>query len=83
MGNCLTHLRKEMQAPPARPGNWEGLSPQHPDVHSPSPKRDVQAERDQLKQYEINSDNKIGVPLRKETESGIPGLTYDQAGRPV
>jgi len=24
-----------------------------------------------------------GAPLRREVASGIPGLTYDQAGRPV
>jgi hypothetical protein len=24
-----------------------------------------------------------GAPLGRETASGIPGLTYDQAGRPV
>lgn len=25
----------------------------------------------------------VGAPLRREVQSGMPGLTFDQAGRPV
>lgn len=101
MGNCFTHLAREMKAPPPRPGNWQGLSPRRPDVEqttsrsrhvesntqSPQPGSERKASRAQsldskeiLKQYDSGSN---GAPLRRETESGIPGLTYDQAGRPV
>ena len=70
MGGCISHLEKEMRAPPARPGNWKGLGPQRPEPYVPrSGQREMQTDE--------------GVVQRKETPSGIPGLTYDQAGRPV
>ena len=70
MGGCVSHLKKEMLAPPAQSGNWEGLNPQRPDPYVPRQKR-----------TEMQND---GGPIqRKETPSGIPGLTYDQGGRPV
>jgi hypothetical protein len=57
-------------APPARSGNWDGLAPQRPDPYVP-------------KERQVEEDQGNGAPLRKETQSGIPGLTYDHAGRPV
>lgn len=70
MGGCISHIKKEMRAPPARPGNWEGLNPQRPEPYVP-----------RRNQTEMQND---GSPIqRKETPSGIQGLTYDHAGRPV
>jgi len=68
MGSCATRLKAEMRAPPPRAANWQYLSPQRPEQQMPH----TEAE-----------DAGNGAPLRRETESGIPGLTYDQAGRPV
>jgi hypothetical protein len=70
MGGCVSRMKKEMQAPPVQPGNWEGLEPQRPEPYVPRSNR-----------REMKTD---GGPIqRKETPSGMPGLTYDQAGRPV
>lgn len=65
----MARMKAEMVSPPPRSGNWEDLAPRRPDPYVPKEKR----------QTEEGS----GAPLRKETESGIPGLTYDQSGRPV
>jgi hypothetical protein len=70
-------MEAEMKTPPPRSGNWEGLGPQRPEPYAPHKER----EKQQSQMKEVNEGN--GVPLRKETQSGIPGLTYDQAGRPV
>lgn len=75
MGGCATRMKREMEAPPPRSANWEGLSPQRPVQYIPDEKPRSG------KENESNGSN--GAPLRRETESGIPGLTYDQAGRPV
>jgi hypothetical protein len=66
MGGC----KKEMRAPPARPGNWEAFAPQpfEPYVQKPQ-------------QRQRRTD---GGPIKRfETPSIIEGLTFDQAGRPV
>lgn len=71
MGNCMTRLKREMVPPPCNSGNWEGFAPQRPHYETPKPQR-----------QQMEKSN--GAPLgRRETPSGIPGLTYDQAGRPV
>lgn len=76
MGSCMTRLKKEMVAPPPHSGNWEGLAPQRPQYSY------TQRERSRERQQMVKAAN--GVPLgRRETPSGIPGLTYDYAGRPV
>ncbi|KUJ19248.1 uncharacterized protein LY89DRAFT_731656 [Mollisia scopiformis] len=74
MGSCMTRLKAEMVAPPSNSGNWEGLAPQRPQAYAPrEPRQRQQMEKDTN-----------GVLLgRRETASGIPGLTYDHAGRPV
>ena len=76
MGGCLTRLQAEMQTPPARDGNWKGLSPQRPEACVPR----VYKEK---REKDCGNCNCNGAPLRRETQSGIPGLTYDHAGRPV
>jgi len=74
MGGCLTRLKAEMAPPPPRSGNWDMMGPQRPD---PYVAKKVQSQGN-------GNGNGIGNPLeRKETPSGIPGLTYDHAGRPV
>lgn len=65
MGNCMTRLKKEMEAPPQ--------SRRTPSVKT------IPQDGSRREQKYSNS----GAPLRRETASGIPGLTYDQAGRPV
>ena len=73
MGSCLTRLNAEMQAPPPRSQNWDCLNPQRPTVYGPKQMQQREGPRT------VNS-----APLRRmETPSGIPGLTYDAAGRPV
>lgn len=67
MGCCMTRLDREMEAPP------QNMRRGH--------RRRVESiarSTEQKQQYDTNS-----VPLRRETASGIPGLSYDQAGRPV
>ena len=66
-------MEAEMKAPPPRSGNWDGLAPQRPEQYVPHKKQ---------RQAKLEDDGN-GAPLRKETQSGIPGLTYDHAGRPV
>jgi len=76
MGSCVSHLKKEMAAPPQNNGNWNSLSPQRPETYVPHQQQKVQRVR-------VPS-NANGAQMRRmETESGIPGLTYDHAGRPV
>jgi len=67
----MSHIKKEMQAPPPRSGNWEGLAPQRFYPYVPSKTRQKQREHGE------------GQMRRLETPSGIEGLTFDQAGRPV
>jgi hypothetical protein len=76
MGSCMTRLKKEMVAPPSNSGNWEGLAPQRPQYdYTP---------RERPRQQQQTEKGSNGAPLgRRETPSGIPGLTYDHAGRPV
>jgi len=71
MGSCLTRLSAEMKAPPPRSSNWDSLSPQRPTAYVPEK---------QQKQRSLGNGEPLG---RMETPSGIPGLTYDAAGRPV
>ncbi|PMD55066.1 uncharacterized protein K444DRAFT_617508 [Hyaloscypha bicolor E] len=64
-----------MAAPPQNNGNWNSLSPQRPDAYAPKPRQQVQ---------KVRVPGTIGAQLgRIETPSGIPGLTFDHAGRPV
>ncbi|CZR61422.1 uncharacterized protein PAC_11318 [Phialocephala subalpina] len=71
MGSCMTRLEREMVNPPPNSGNWESLSPQRPEAYVPR-------QRHQMEKVPS------GAPLgRRETPSGVPGLTYDHAGRPV
>jgi hypothetical protein len=67
----MTRLKAEMTTQPARPGNWEGFAPQRPEpyVHKESLERGRVTDPQALE--------------RKETPTGIPGLTYDQKGCPV
>ncbi len=68
-----------MVPPPPRSGNWEGFAPRRPEAC-------VSRDPSQKFQNQQISQTKSGngsVLMRKETESGIPGLTYDHAGRPV
>ncbi|PMD18346.1 hypothetical protein NA56DRAFT_251884 [Hyaloscypha hepaticicola] len=74
MGSCLTHLKKEMTAPPHNTGNWNSLNPQWPEAYVPTNTQRVKVH--------VSGANRAHLG-RVETESGIPGLTYDQAGRPV
>jgi hypothetical protein len=68
----MSHIKKEMQTPPPRSGNWEGLAPQRFE-----PYEHVQKSNRRQKQSD-------GGPIkRSETPSGIEGLSFDQAGRPV
>ena len=67
----MTRLKAEMTTPPVRSGNREGLSPGRPEPYIPKRR---QESRSVLHPQALE---------RKETPSGIPGLTYDQAGRPV
>ena len=67
----MTRIKAEMQALPARKDAWNGV-PQLPEHHSASSRDGFRTE------YDGN-----GAPLRRETQSGIPGLTFDQVGRPV
>ena len=75
MGACVSHLKKEMVSPPARSGNWEGLAPQRLEAHAPR-------EKSHKLQSQSHAGNGSALE-RRETPSGISGLTYDHAGRPV
>ncbi|KAH6668782.1 hypothetical protein B0J14DRAFT_150422 [Halenospora varia] len=68
MGNCLSNIKAEMVPPPANPNNWSDMSPRRPQPVK-------------LPKHEQGGIN--GAPLRREYLSNTPGLTYDQAGRPV
>jgi len=68
----MGRLKAEMQAPPThRRDPWNGV-PRGPEPY------DLSSQGVRRKESDGN-----GAPLRRETQSGIPGLTYDQAGRPV
>jgi len=67
----MTRLKAEMQVPPQAEMNWNG----HGSRREEAAIRVVQRRK---QEFDAN-----GAPLRRETQSGIPGLTYDQAGRPV
>ncbi|KAF5874048.1 uncharacterized protein Bfra_004054 [Botrytis fragariae] len=82
MGNCLTRLEAEMVSPPPIPGNWKDLGPRKAILRSP---QHAQARR--RFRRESGSDRyEEGSRLllaRREKSSGIEGLTFDYAGRPV
>ncbi|KAL2064401.1 hypothetical protein VTL71DRAFT_4895 [Oculimacula yallundae] len=74
MGSCMTRLKAEMVPPPSRAGNWQSCGPQRMETYVP----------DETQQAMYRKKTADGSQLqRKETESGVPGLTYDHAGRPV
>ncbi|TVY84016.1 hypothetical protein LSUE1_G002962 [Lachnellula suecica] len=72
MGSCASRLKAEMVSPHShtqRSGSGDMLGPRRPEPYISKTQSQSQGN---------------GAPLRrKETESGIPGLTYDHAGRPV
>ncbi|KAI9640141.1 hypothetical protein NHQ30_011543 [Ciborinia camelliae] len=84
MGNCLTRLKAEMLAPPPNPGNWESfgprkdvlIGPEHTQIRRRSGRGGSWSET-------LNERGNV-VPFgRRETPSGIQGLSFDYAGRPV
>ncbi|CZT03431.1 uncharacterized protein RAG0_10184 [Rhynchosporium agropyri] len=78
MGSCMTRLKAEMVPPPPRSGNWQSCGPQRTEAYVPDEKNQV------MYRHKTAQSIGNGAPLhRKETESGVPGLTYDHAGRPV
>jgi hypothetical protein len=66
----MTRLKAEMEVPP-QDMSWNGHAPRRVEANAANVQR---------RKQEFDSN---GAPLRRETQSGIPGLTYDQAGRPV
>ncbi|TVY58736.1 hypothetical protein LCER1_G002038 [Lachnellula cervina] len=91
MGSCTSRLRAELVAPPSQGGNTKILYPQRPDPYLTRKERNEiqslqasQRTNQNRKRSENGNGNGNGAKLeRKETPSGIPGLTYDHAGRPV
>ncbi|KAF7884163.1 uncharacterized protein EAF01_011586 [Botrytis porri] len=82
MGNCLARLEAEMVSPPPIPENWKDLGPRKALLRSPP---DAQARR-RCKRENGSDGYEEGNRLllvRRETSSGIKGLTFDYAGRPV
>jgi hypothetical protein len=93
MGGCSSRLRAELEAPPQRSQQkCQGLGPRRPSPHSSS-RHDPTSKDTNQREYEAGREvqrtrakqmyGEDGAPLRRETQSGIPGLTYDQCGRPV
>ncbi|TVY93203.1 hypothetical protein LAWI1_G003270 [Lachnellula willkommii] len=87
MGSCTSRLRAELAAPPPRK-NTKILYPQRPDPYLT--RKEIQSLQSQSSQNQQssqrtneNGNGKGAKSERKETPSGIPGLTYDHAGRPV
>ncbi|ATZ52214.1 hypothetical protein BCIN_07g07040 [Botrytis cinerea B05.10] len=82
MGNCITRLETEMVAPPPISGNWKDFGPRKAISRSP---QHIQARR-RCRREGRRDKHEEGNSLllaRKETSSGIEGLTFDYAGRPV
>ncbi|TEY61286.1 hypothetical protein BOTCAL_0171g00100 [Botryotinia calthae] len=82
MGNCITRLEAEMVAPPPISGNWQDLGPRKAISRSP---QHVHA-RKRCRRGGRRDRHEEGNSLllaRRETSSGIEGLTFDYAGRPV
>jgi len=76
MGNCMTRLEAELETSP-------NYHPQQYGYNSRKQMRkDVGLAYERREKF-VQEYNANGAPLRRETQSGIPGLTYDQAGRPV
>ncbi|TVY30140.1 hypothetical protein LHYA1_G001098 [Lachnellula hyalina] len=87
MGSCTSRLRAELVAPPPR-GNTKILYPQRPEPYLT--RKEVQKQSHAQSQSQSSPRNENGNQsgngaklVRRETPSGIPGLTYDHAGRPV
>jgi len=75
----MTRMKAEMVPPPPRAGNWQSCGPQRPETYIPE-----ESQQAMYRKKTGQSCSGNGAPLgRKETESGVPGLTYDHAGRPV
>lgn len=83
MGNCLIRLKAEMVSPPPKSGNWETLGPRKVSlIDSQNTQRRRISEKGWRGAEEGEKRNRL--PLgRRETPSGIEGLTFDYAGRPV
>lgn len=71
-----------MVAPPPISGNWEDFGPQKAISRSP---RHVQARRRCRREVrpDRHEEGNSLLSSRRETSSGIEGLTFDYAGRPV
>ncbi|KAJ8060805.1 hypothetical protein OCU04_009889 [Sclerotinia nivalis] len=83
MGNCFTRLEAEMVAPPPVPGNWENLGPRKAIIMS-SQHTHISTRSGRGGSGDEGHKNGNRFQLgRRETPSGIEGLTFDCAGRPV
>ncbi|APA14446.1 hypothetical protein sscle_13g092160 [Sclerotinia sclerotiorum 1980 UF-70] len=82
MRNCLTRLEAEMLAPPPVPGNWEYLGPRKAITMS-SQGMKIRRRRKRESEDERHRNGNHFQLGRRETSSGIEGLTFDYAGRPV
>ncbi|TVY43689.1 hypothetical protein LOCC1_G004648 [Lachnellula occidentalis] len=81
MGGCTSRLRAEMVAPPQR-DDAKIFYPQRPEPYLTRAERQILAQKQAAQRNENRAGS--GAKLeRKETPSGILGLTYDHAGRPV
>ncbi|KAF7926792.1 uncharacterized protein EAE98_006177 [Botrytis deweyae] len=82
MGNCLTRLEAEMVSPPPIPGNWKDLGPRKAILRSPQHAQARRRCRRESRSNRHEEGNRL-LLARRETSSGIDGLTFDYAGRPV
>ncbi|ESZ92237.1 hypothetical protein SBOR_7363 [Sclerotinia borealis F-4128] len=83
MGNCLVRLQAEMLSPPPNSGNWENLGPRKVLLVN-SQHAHMRSKSGNGMGGSAECEKGMGVPLgRRETPSGIEGLTFDYAGRPV
>ncbi|TGO57244.1 hypothetical protein BOTNAR_0205g00100 [Botryotinia narcissicola] len=82
MGKCLTRLEAEMVSPPPIPGNWKDLGPRKAILRSPQHAMARRRCRRESTVYRHEDGNRL-LLARRETSSGIEGLTFDYAGRPV
>ncbi|KAF7901513.1 hypothetical protein EAF00_003734 [Botryotinia globosa] len=82
MGSCLTRLEAEMVSPPPIPGNWKDLGPRKAILRSSRHAKARRRCRRESRIYRHEEGNRL-LLARRETSSGIEGLTFDYAGRPV
>lgn len=82
MGNCLARLEAEMVSPPPISGNWKDLGPRKAILRSPHHAQARRRCRRESRTCRHEEGNRL-LLARRETSSGIDGLTFDYAGRPV